>query len=97
MSYVVQVSKNRRAYQNITKVTSLDNAFDAYRAAVNFGQPKGVKVRLVCTKGTKPRVLRSAVAEEGSIRWGWEPPFATTRPNALGKVVNGRRGSVLAR
>lgn len=97
MRFVVQISKNRKAYQNITKDTSLENAFDAYRAAVNFGQPKGVKVRMVCTSGAKLRVVRSGVAEGSVVRWSWEPPFASTRPDSLGATVKGRAGSVLAR
>ena len=73
--YAVQISQSRKAYKTVTGASSLGGAFDTYRSLVNFRAPKGAKVRLVAFDGsTKPRVVRTAVAEQINPRSLFERP-----------------------
>ena len=92
--YAVQISQNRKAYKTVTGPSSLNGAFDTYRSLANFRAPKGAKVRLVAFEGsTKPRVVRTAVAEQISPRSLFERPTVFLPTLDLSKLNDG--GSVM--
>lgn len=75
--YTVQLSKSRKAYQDITRPRKLNDAHDVFVATLRFKAPEGAKVRLVNLKTGK--VVRTGVATGTTVRDLWEPKFGSVR------------------